>query len=140
MSSATTPARNALGLDKSHVNDAVAITGTDRLAEPVHNHAVIIQVRSKKRSLHESIPRKGRKEKNRTQKRESKNAPSVAGFHISDKVHAAGHVGYITGFTGKNAYIRDADGKYITQPGKSHKQFRLADTRKICSNRNWVFF
>lgn len=137
--SVTTPARKALGLGKSHVNDAVAITGTNYLAEPVPDHAVILQVRSKKRSLHEATPRKGRKEPNRTQKRAAKNTTSVKGFHISDKVRAGGRIGYISGFSGNNAYIKDAEGSYVTQAGKSHKQFRLADTQKICSNRNWIF-
>ena len=136
--SVTTPARNALGLEKSHINDAIAISGTSSVTEipgrPVH----IIQVRSKKRSLHEATPRKGRKEPNRTQKREAKNTPEKNGFHVSDTVIAGGRKGYITGFTGNNAYIRDAQGNYITQPGKTHKQFRLADAQKICCNRNWI--
>ena len=57
---------------------------------------------------------------------------------MSDTVIAGGRKGYITGFTGNNAYIRDAQGNYITQPGKTHKQFRLADVQKICCNRNWI--
>ena len=136
--SVTTPSRKALGLEKSHVNDAIAITGTDSLVHVPQAPLIILQVRTKKRSLHEATPRKGRKEKNRTQKREAKNTPSKNGFHLSDRVRACGKTGYITGFTGSNVYIRDAQGNYITQPGKKHKQFRLSDTQKICSNRNWI--
>ena len=136
--SVTTPARKALGLEKTHANDAAVITGTTAIKGVPERAAVILQVRSKKRSLHEATPRKGRKEKNRTQWREAKNTPSKNGFHMSDKVRACWKTGYITGFTGNNAYIRDVQGNYITQPGKKHKQFRLADTRRICSNRNWI--
>ena len=83
MSSATTPARNALGLDKSHVNDAVAITGTDRLAEPVHNHAVIIQVRSKSalstsRSPERAVKKRtGRRKENQRTRRLSQDFTSA---------------------------------------------------------------
>lgn len=137
--SQTTPARKALGLAKSHVNDAIAISGATKITEMPARAARIIQVRSKKRSLHEATPRKGRKEPNRTQKRSAKNTREKNGFQLSDTVIAGGRRGYITGFSGNNAYIKDVDGSYICQPEKSHKQFRLSDTKKICSNRNWVF-
>lgn len=136
--SVAAPAGKALGLEKPHVNDAIAITGTGHLAGTVPDHAVIREVHSKKRPLHEVTPGKGRKEKNRTQKREAENTPAKNGFRISDKARAGKKAVCITGLTGNNACTRDAEGSCITQPGKSHRPFRLSDTRKICSDRNWV--
>ena len=68
----------------------------------------------------------------------AKNTPSKNGFHLIDKGRTSGKTGYITEFTGSNAYIRDVHGNYIAQPVKKPKKFGLAGTRKICSSRNWV--
>lgn len=106
--SVTTPARKTPGIEKSHVDAAAAITGAQCCAEPAREQDVIIQVRTKKR-----------KEKNRTRKRKAENTTSVQGFHIGGKARAGGRTGYITGFTGNNAYIRDAGGSYIAQPRQS---------------------
>lgn len=57
--SETTPHRKELGLAKSHANDAVAITKVEGIKENPPEQALIQQLRRKKRSLHEAIPRKG---------------------------------------------------------------------------------
>lgn len=61
--SETTPHRKELGLEKTHYNDAIAITGVDSITYNSNHIFYIKQIRKKKRSLHESIPRKGRKQK-----------------------------------------------------------------------------
>lgn len=61
--SQTTPARKELGLEKSHANDAIAISGIKAIQTISSNSFKLKQFRKKKRSLHEATARKGRKEK-----------------------------------------------------------------------------
>ena len=44
-------------------------------------------------------------------------------YHLYNKVSVDGKIGYITGFTGTCAYVQDIDGNYITQKGKSYKEW-----------------
>ena len=60
----TTPKRKELGLEKTHYNDAIAISGIDVIKKDVDGLFKIVQFRKKKRSLHEATARKGRKTKN----------------------------------------------------------------------------
>ena len=104
------------------------------------------QVRSRKRSLHEMNPRKGRKEPNRTAKRNAKNTKSVtigrAGnqktFWVYDKVKYNGHVGWISGFTGTSAYIKSEKNTYITIPGKTYNCVTLSSVKVLSHNNNWL--
>ena len=66
--SITTPKRKELGLEKTHYNDAITITGIASIKENDNQIFYIKQFRKKKRSLHEATARKGRKEPNRNQK------------------------------------------------------------------------
>src|SRR5699024_3347634 len=67
--SSTTPNRKELGLEKTHANDAVAISGIPTIKKHINKLFKIKQFRKKKRSLHEATARKGRKHKNVTSKR-----------------------------------------------------------------------
>ena len=100
---------------------------------------LIKQFRKKKRSLHEAIPRKGRKEPNRTAKRNNKNTKSLRGFFLNDKVRVFGRVGFISGFTNGGAYVKDIEGNYITMPGKSYQQVSFKYLEFVCHNNNWQF-
>ena len=71
--SITTPNRKELGLEKSHYNDAIAISGLSNVRSNPSTMFKIVQFRKKKRSLHEATARKGRKQKNITAKRNEKN-------------------------------------------------------------------
>lgn len=55
--SETSPYRKELGLEKTHYNDAIAISKIENTNEWFY----IKQFRKKKRSLHESIPTRGRR-------------------------------------------------------------------------------
>lgn len=92
--SETTPKRKEIGLDKTHYNDAIIISGIKTIEENPNEWLLIRQFRKKKRSLHEATARKGRKEPNRTQKRNSKNTPYYKGFYLNDKVSVLGQEGY----------------------------------------------
>lgn len=126
--------RVQLRLNKSHANDAVAISNPDC----VKNDVVVLRIkqcRKKKRSLHEATPRKGRKQPNRDAMRNSKNTSKVGEFHLHDKVMLGKQIGWISGFTGQSAYVQDKDGNYISN--KSYKQVALKELKIINHNNNW---
>ena len=79
--------RQNLGLSKSHINDAIAISLSDsemiKLSIP-DKSVFVLQLRSKKRSLHEQNARKGRTQKNINQVRNPKNVKSVGEYHLGD--------------------------------------------------------
>lgn len=134
----TTPRRKELGLEKTHENDAIAISGIKQINKIVDYSFKIKQFRKKKRSLHEATARKGRKEPNRTQRRNAKNTKGSKGFFLNDKVQIYGQTGFISGFTGKTmGYVKDIDGEYITAPGKAYKQVSLKECALISHNNNW---
>ena len=146
--------REAMGLKKTHANDAVAIAEKDSKVSNGNNVETVYykQVRRHKRSLHEANPRKGRKEPNRGAKRNAKNTKSARigrpgkdekVFHLYDKVVVrkgplCGYIGWISGFTGSAAYIKDKDGQYIQPDGIGYKQINLFDLRIISHNNNWL--
>ncbi|MBZ5752559.1 RNA-guided endonuclease IscB [Metabacillus rhizolycopersici] len=138
--SVTTPRRKELGLDKTHANDAIAISGIQSIKSNEAIRFKIKQFRKKKRSLHEATARKGRKTKNVTSKRNGKNTKQVKGFYLNDQVRVYGKVGFITGFTGTSmAYIKTIDDEYIQKPNKSYKQVSLKDCELLSHNNNWQF-
>jgi len=139
--SITTPKRKELELEKTHYNDAIAIANPSVINRNVEVIFVMKQFRKKKRSLHEATARKGRKEKNRTQKRNEKNTRMVKGFHLNDQVCVFGQIGFITGFSGSStAYVKDIHDEYLTVPGKTYKQVNLSSLRLIRHNNNWQYF
>ena len=131
--------RNKLNLEKTHFNDAIAISDIKRIKENCSDWLKIKQFRKKKRSLHESIPRKGRRIKNITQKRNNKNTKELKGWYLNDKVRAFNRVGWISGFTTGGCYIRDIEGKYISIPNKKYKQVSFKNIGLINHNNNWQF-
>ncbi|WP_106497316.1 RNA-guided endonuclease IscB [Lentibacillus sp. Marseille-P4043] len=138
--SVTTPKRKALELEKTHANDAIAISGISSIKENAKTTFKIKQFRKKKRSLHEATARKGRKSKNITSKRNEKNKKYLKGFYLNDKVRLYEKTGYITGFTGTSgAYVKSIDGDYITMPNKSYKQVSLKKLTQISHHNNWQF-
>lgn len=137
--SITTSKRKEMGLDKTHYNDAIVISGIKELKENPDKWLLIKQVRKKKRSLHEATARKGRKEPNKTQKRNPKNTPSYKGYCLNDKVKILGKVGYITGFTSGSAYIKDKEDSYITLPNKTYKQVGICNLQLLHHNNNWQY-
>ncbi len=135
--------RKVLKLKKSHANDAVAIAAGNRQMKGSDGVPVYYQqVRSRKRSLHEANPRKGRKEPNHLAKRNKKNTVSVKvngyTFYIHDKVLYNGQTGWISGFTGASAYIKDADDNYIQMAKAKYKQVPLSKVRCLSHNHNWL--
>jgi len=137
--SVTTPRRKELGLEKTHYNDALVISGINEDWQDKSGFFYIKQARKKKRSLHEATARKGRKEANRTQARNKKNTQSSNGFYLNDQVELFGKRGYISGFCNGGTYIQNITGNYITIPEKTYKQVGFKSIKFVCHNNNWQF-
>lgn len=136
----TSPRRKALGLEKTHHNDAIAIAGVGSIEENPCEWFRIKQFRKKKRSLHEAVPRKGKKAPNVTQKRNNKNTKEFRGWHLNDEVTYLGKRGWISGFTGTSAYVQDIRGEYMQIPGKTYKSITLSRLKNVCHNNAWQHF
>lgn len=130
--------REAMMLPKSHENDAIAIATKGNRISIKEDPVYIRQVRKKKRSLHEATPRKGRKEPNRQAVRNRKNTKCVGNFYLYDTVRYQNQTGYITGFTGKAAYVQTFTGQYIKPEGKNYKQISLSELELQRHNNNWI--
>ena len=133
----TTVDRKNLGLEKTHYNDAIAVTGIKEIKQNVDSVFKIKQFRKKKRSIHEATARKGRKQPNINQVRNSKNTKYQNGFYLNDKVSLFDKVGFISGFTACGCYVKDIDNNYITLPGKTYKQVTYSHLGFINHNNNW---
>ena len=101
------------------------------------------QVRKTNRALHEANPRKGRKEPNRTAKRNERNVRERQGFRLWDSVLVDGKIGYISGFSGSSAYMVDFDGEYYEhsgkkQNGKTYKLWTLSKVKRLHPNGGWI--
>lgn len=144
--SETSPYRKELGLNKTHYNDAIAISKIENIKENPQEYFYIKQFRKKKRSLHESIPTRGRrKEKNVNSERRNKNSPSRAGWFMNDMVSFQNKIGWIYGFSGgkseKECVLRDINGEIIRdcRRSKSNPNVKFSDLRLVCHNNNWQY-
>ena len=144
--SETSPYRKELGLEKTHYNDAIAISKIENIKENPNEWFYIKQVRKKKRSLHESIPTRGRKkEKNTSAKRNVKNVPSRSGWYMNDMVLFDNKVGWIYGFSGgesgKECVIRDRYEEIIRDKKrvKYNPNVKFADLKLLSHNNNWQY-
>lgn len=144
--SETSPYRKELELEKTHYNDAIAISKIENIKENPNEWFYIKQFRKKKRSLHESIPTRGRKkEKNTTAKRNVKNVPSRNGWYMNDMVLFDNKIGWIYGFSGgekgKECVIRDVNGENIrdSKRVKYNPNVSFSKLTFICHNNNWQY-
>ena len=144
--SETSPYRKELGLDKTHYNDAIAISKIENIKENPNGWFYIKQFRKKKRSLHESIPTRGRrKEKNINAERRNKNVPCRAGWYMNDMVLCENKTAWIYGFgggeKGKQCLIRDINNEIVRTSNLSSKtpNVAMSNLRLICHNNNWQY-
>ncbi|KZL92800.1 RNA-guided endonuclease IscB [Clostridium magnum] len=128
-------------LPKEHRIDALCITGNSTVKR-LDNWYLIKQVRKKKRSLHEAIARKGRKEPNITSKRNSKNTKEIISkgkkWCLFDKVKIGSNTGFVSGFTGNMVYVQDIEGNYL-QVSPKYKQISTDNVSLISRNNNWIY-
>ena len=129
--------RKNLGLEKTHYNDAIAISGMTKIKEDEDSYFIIAQARKKKRSLHEATPRKGRSNKNTESKRNDKNTKFYKGLFLNDKIIINGKVGWISGFCNGGCYVQDIQGTYITINNKNYKQVTVSKCKIVNRGNNW---
>jgi hypothetical protein len=134
----TTLDRAKLDLPKAHYNDAVTISGIQRISQQPTAVVMFRQFRKKKRSLHEATARKGRKTPNTTSKRNAKNKKFSKGFYLNDHVKLPnGQKGNISGFSGKTkCFVKAGDGHYLTMSSK-YKHINLSKLKVIRHQNNW---
>lgn len=144
--SETSPYRKELRLEKTHYNDAIAISKIENIKENPSEWFYIKQFRKKKRSLHESYPVRGRrKEKNVNAERRNKNVPCRDGWFMNDMVYFNGNIGWIYGFSGgdmgKECVLRDINGEIIrdSRRVKCNPNVKFFDLKFICHNNNWQY-
>ena len=134
--------RKTLGLGKAHCNDATAIAahGLEKIRD-IPDTTYYRQIRKQKRSLHESTPRKGRKEPNRSAKRNAKNTCRSGNLYLNDKVRIAGQNGWICGFSGTSSvYVKNMEDEYIRMPGKTHKLIPAKGLTARTHCNNWAVY
>lgn len=131
--------RKNLGLEKTHYNDAVAISGMTFIKKNENFYFILAQARKKKRSLHEATPRKGKSKKNVGAIRNSKNTKFYKGFFLNDKVVIENKIGWICGFCSGGCYVKDIFENYITICSKEYKQVVASKCKLVNRNNNWRF-
>ena len=140
----TSPYRKSLSLEKTHYNDAIAISKIKNIKENPCEWFYIKQFRKKKRSLHDAHPIKGRKHKNTNAKRHNKNVPYRFGWYMNDMVLFDGQIGWIYGFSGgergKNCIVRNMDNEIIHDTSKKISPSINSKKLKLLShNNNWQY-
>lgn len=144
--SETSPYRKELGLDKTHYNDAIAISKIENIKENPNERFYIKQFRKKKRSLHEAHPVRGRrKSKNIYSERRNKNVPYRAGWYMNDMVICEGQIGWIYGFSGgsvgRECIVRDIKEEIIHTTGRKANvpSVNMSSLKLISHNNNWQY-
>lgn len=141
--SETSPRRKELALDKTHYNDAIAISGIQNIVSNFPEHFYYKQFRKKKRSLHESIPRK-LKCKNTMSKRNNKNVKFRNGIYLNDKVIFNSRTGWVAGFCGGErggqVILRDIDGNYLRNGNNDGSiQINIKKIEILSHNNGWQY-
>ncbi|WP_439644401.1 RNA-guided endonuclease IscB [Agrilactobacillus composti] len=134
----TTLDRAKLDLPKAHYNDAVTISGIQKIAQRPTAVVMFHQFRKKKCSLHEATARKGRKIPNIMSKRNAKNKKFSKGFYLNDYVQLPdGQKGNVSGFSGKiKCFVKAGDGYYLAISSK-YKHINLSILKVIRHQNNW---
>jgi hypothetical protein len=129
-----------LGLEKTHYNDAIAITRIKEVKANPETVFYIQQARKKKRSLHEANARKGRKTKNVLARRNNKNTKESGGVFLNDKIKLGDEVGFVTGFSGKyTTCVVNIQGDYLKIKGNKSILISLSKISVIAHNNNWRY-
>lgn len=142
--SETSARRNELGLCKSHYNDAIAISGIEIIKSDLPSGFYYKQFRKKKRSLHESIPRKGKLQKNTASTRNNKNVKYRNGYYLNDEVVYKDKHGWVAGYSGgekgKEFLVRDISGAIIKMESRKNSlSINGAQLSFARHNNGWQF-
>ena len=143
--SETSVKRNELNLTKSHYNDAIAICGISHIRVAVSDSFYYRQFRKKKRSLHESVPRKGIHHKNTESVRHNKNVKYRSGFYLNDEVIYEGKRGWVSGYSGgekaKEFLVRDINGSIVKMNNRRNSlSINGKHLTLVRHNNGWQFY
>ena len=142
--STTSPVRKELQLSKTHYNDAIAITGVKTISELPDDYFYCKQFRKKKRSLHESTPRKGKNNKNTTAIRNNKNVKARHNIWLNDKLQYQDKCGWVYGYSGgESSYeciLRDISGEMIKMTDRKNSlTVNMHRCKLLCHNNGWQY-
>lgn len=143
--SETSPYRKELGLEKTHYNDAIAISKIENIMDNPKEYFYIKQFRKKKRSLHETYPRRYRKNRNINATRSNKNVPYRNGVYMNDMGICEGKIGWVYGFAGgkdgRECIFRDINGYMIKLSTRSKRTTTVpfSSLQILCHNNNWQY-
>jgi len=131
--------RISFGLEKSHMNDSLAITNI-KPKEYIGNSYRIKQVRKKKRSLHQMTPYYSKKG-NPLSERWKKNTKEIIvrgkKWCLRDKVKVENRVGFISGFSSPQLDVSDIKGNIVRVFGRTSDSISTKYAQLICRNNNW---
>ena len=141
--SLTSPKRIELNLSKTHYNDAVAISGIENIKTDTDDVFYYKQFRKKKRSLHESIPRKGRKVKNILSSRNKKNTKEKLGVYLGDKILFDNQICWVYGFSSgdksRECVARNISGELVKSTQRKNSLSLNYKTFKVKNHSNgWL--
>ena len=141
--SETSVNRNFLGLKKTHYNDAIAISGVKEIIRDC-DRFYYKQFRKKKRSLHESVPRKGLKHKNVSGTRNNKNVKYRNGRYLNDEVKYSGDRGWVYGYSGgeksKEFLVRNLAGELLKMKSRKNSlSVNGSVIKHIRHNNGWQY-
>lgn len=142
--SETSPRRKSLGLDKTHYNDAITISGIEQIKDNPTEHFYYKQFRKKKRSLHESVPRKGLSKRNMTAMRHNKNVKYRNGYFMNDEVIYGEKHGWVCGYSGgvksREFLVRDISGVLIKMESRKNSLTLNGSCITLARhNNNWQY-
>ena len=131
--------RISFGLEKSHMNDSLAITNI-KPKEYIGNSYRIKQVRKKKRSLHQMTPYYSKKG-NPLSERWKKNTKEIIvrgkKWCLRDKVKVENRIGFISGFSSPQLDVSDIKGNIVRVFGRTSDSISTKYAQLICRNNNW---
>jgi hypothetical protein len=121
------------------------ISGVKLIKDNPNTNFYYKQFRKKKRSLHESIPRRWKTKKNINSVRSAKNTKERFGFYLGDKVEYNGEIGWIYGFAGGEKYgkeclVRDINGDLIKMTDrKASLTIAMSKLKVLNHNNGWNY-
>lgn len=132
--SETTPKRKELGLEKTHYNDAIAISNINTIDNNTKEAFYITQFRKKKRSLHTANILKGGRRPNR-------NVKECRGFYLNDEVLYENQHYWIQSFGGEYyVYLQDVNGNAIKNAKGCSQKIPTKKLTVLCHNNNWRYY
>lgn len=140
----TSSKRKLLILEKTHYNDAITISGITKINTNPSESFYYKQFRKKKRSLHESFPRKGKSKKNLKSERNNKNVKFRNGFYLGDEVLYNKQRCWVYGFSGgkmgRELIIRNIYGDIVKMPDRKNSlSVSMSCVKLVKHNNSWIY-